>query len=76
MAKTRYIRESVYGATDGIITTFAIVAGVVGASLDNVTIIIVGFASFSPAISVTSLFDMEARLFCSKGYSIDKIKVP
>lgn len=41
----RYLPEMVYGANDGIITTFAIVAGVVGASLSERVVLILGFAS-------------------------------
>ncbi|MBI4057939.1 VIT1/CCC1 transporter family protein [Candidatus Microgenomates bacterium] len=41
----RYIGDYVYGANDGIITTFAIVAGAVGASLSPGVIIILGFAN-------------------------------
>lgn len=40
-----YIRDLVYGANDGIITTFAIVAGVAGASLSASVILILGFAN-------------------------------
>jgi VIT1/CCC1 family predicted Fe2+/Mn2+ transporter len=35
----------VYGATDGAVTTFAVVAGVVGASLSPSIVIILGFAN-------------------------------
>lgn len=41
----RYIKDIVYGANDGIITTFAVVAGVAGATLGEITIIILGLAS-------------------------------
>lgn len=41
----RYIGDAVYGALDGIITTFAIVSGVVGASLSVTIVLILGFAS-------------------------------
>ncbi len=40
-----YIKDIIYGANDGIVTTFAIIAGVAGASLSHTTILIVGFAS-------------------------------
>lgn len=40
-----YVRDFVYGAIDGIVTTFAIVAGVVGAELSNQTILILGSAN-------------------------------
>lgn len=41
----RYLPDLVYGANDGIITTFAIVSGVVGASLSTRVVLILGFAS-------------------------------
>lgn len=40
-----YIRDFIYGAIDGIVTTFAIVAGVVGAGMSSKTIIILGVAN-------------------------------
>lgn len=43
--KGKYLKDSVYGALDGIITTFAIVSGVVGASLSVKIILILGFAN-------------------------------
>ncbi|RME89545.1 MAG: hypothetical protein D6767_08310 [Candidatus Hydrogenedentota bacterium] len=52
----KYLEEFVYGATDGSITTFAVVAGALGASLKASVVIILGFANlfadgFSMAIS-------------------------
>ena len=41
----KYLADFVYGGIDGAITTFAVVAGVIGASLDSVIIIILGFAN-------------------------------
>jgi VIT1/CCC1 family predicted Fe2+/Mn2+ transporter len=41
----KYLPEFVYGSIDGTVTTFAIVAGVVGASLSHTTILILGFAN-------------------------------
>ena len=43
--KGTYIGNFVYGANDGIVTTFAVVAGVVGASLSPGIIIILGLAN-------------------------------
>lgn len=40
-----YLPDLVYGANDGLITTFAIVAGVVGAGLPIQVVLILGFAS-------------------------------
>lgn len=40
-----YLGDLVYGANDGIITTFAVVAGVVGAALSARTVIILGIAN-------------------------------
>ncbi|NNK87665.1 MAG: hypothetical protein HKO90_05235 [Flavobacteriaceae bacterium] len=40
-----YLGEFVYGGIDGAITTFAVVAGSVGAGLDHAVIVILGFAN-------------------------------
>ncbi len=40
-----YLKSGVYGGLDGIITTFAVVAGVAGASLSATTVLILGFAN-------------------------------
>jgi VIT1/CCC1 family predicted Fe2+/Mn2+ transporter len=40
-----YLRDLVYGANDGIITTFAVVAGAKGAELQPRIILILGFAN-------------------------------
>lgn len=41
----RYLKSAVYGGLDGIITTFAVVAGVAGASLEVSIVLILGFAN-------------------------------
>lgn len=51
-----YLPEFVYGGIDGAITTFAVVAGAIGASLNPAIVIILGFANlfadgFSMAVS-------------------------
>ncbi len=40
-----YFPDAVFGAIDGIVTTFAIIAGVYGASLSASLILILGFAN-------------------------------
>src|SRR5690606_13350516 len=55
-AAQSYLRDAVYGAIDGIVTTFAVVAGVAGAGLEDRVVIILGAANlfadgFSMAMS-------------------------
>ena len=55
-ATSKYLPDFVYGGIDGSVTTFAIVAGVTGASLSPSIVLILGFANlfadgFSMAIS-------------------------
>jgi len=40
-----YLRDWIYGGIDGTVTTFAVVAGVVGADLSASTLLILGFAN-------------------------------
>jgi VIT1/CCC1 family predicted Fe2+/Mn2+ transporter len=40
-----YIRDVVYGANDGVITTFAVVAGVTGGNLLSGAVLVIGFAN-------------------------------
>jgi VIT1/CCC1 family predicted Fe2+/Mn2+ transporter len=42
-----YLRDLVYGANDGIITTFAVVAGVAGGDLSPAAVLIVGAANLA-----------------------------
>jgi VIT1/CCC1 family predicted Fe2+/Mn2+ transporter len=51
-----YLHDFIYGAIDGVVTTFAVVAGVQGAHLDESVVIILGVANliadgFSMAVS-------------------------
>ncbi len=67
---SKYLPEFVYGGIDGSVTTFAIVAGAVGASLSSAIILILGFANlfadgFSMAVSnylsTKSHLDLEGK---------------
>jgi len=55
-----YLPDLVYGANDGIITTFAVVSGVAGAALSPQTAIILGFANL-----LADGFSMGASNFLS-----------
>ena len=41
----RYIKDIVYGANDGIITTFAVISGIAGASIASSAVVILGLAT-------------------------------
>lgn len=43
--KEKFLTEFIYGAIDGTVTTFAIVAGVVGAGLNPGIVLILGFSN-------------------------------
>lgn len=55
-----YLRDLVYGANDGIITTFAVVSGVAGASLEPRIVLILGAANL-----LADGFSMGASNFVS-----------
>jgi VIT1/CCC1 family predicted Fe2+/Mn2+ transporter len=42
-----YLRDLVYGANDGIITTFAVVAGVTGGALTSTAVLVIGAANLA-----------------------------
>jgi len=44
-AVRHYVRDLVYGANDGVITTFAVVAGVTGGTLSPATVLVLGVAN-------------------------------
>lgn len=56
----KYMSDAVYGALDGIVTTFAIVSGVVGADLSLSIILILGFANL-----IADGFSMAAGSYLS-----------
>lgn len=53
--KGSYLRDAVFAASDGLVTTFAVVAGAQGANLGPVVVVIMGFANlFADGISMSS----------------------
>ena len=59
-----YIRDLVNGANDGIITTFAVVAGVAGGSLSTAAVLVVGAANLAAdgvAMGVGNLLAIRAH---------------
>ena len=56
-----YLGEFVYGGIDGTVTTFAVVAGAVGANLGSEIILILGFANL-----LADGFAMSIGAFLSK----------
>ena len=50
-----YIKEWVYGGIDGVVTTFAVIAGVIGAQLSPLIVMVIGLASlFSDGFSMAA----------------------
>lgn len=43
--RNNYLRDWIYGGIDGAVTTFAIVAGVVGADMSSVVVLVLGLAN-------------------------------
>ena len=76
----KYLPEFVYGGIDGTITTFAVVSGVLGASLSSSIVLILGFANlfadgFSMAVSnylsTKSRNDLHKKL---RGIKVNPVK--
>jgi len=58
-----YLRDVIYGAIDGIVTTFAVVAGAAGAGLEDRVVIILGVANLIAdgfSMSVSNLLGSRA----------------
>ena len=64
-----YLGEFVYGGIDGCVTTFAVVAGAVGAGLDSAIIIILGFANL-----LADGFAMSVGAYLSSKSQIDNYR--
>lgn len=58
---TKYIAPGVYGATDGIVTTFAVIGGVYGANLSPIIVLILGVSNV-----FADGFSMAASNYLSK----------
>ena len=84
-----HFKSFVYGGLDGIITTFAVVAGVAGAGLSSGVLLIMGFANiFADGISLAigdylstraeneyKASEKKNALFYFKNYTIKHLKV-
>lgn len=74
----RFLPQFVYGGIDGIITTFAIIAGVVGAQLSVTVILVLGFANlladgFSMAVSSYLSSESEHELDGGGGTDMQRV---
>lgn len=67
--KPSYVRDWVYGGIDGAVTTFAIVAGVVGANLSTGIILILGLANL-----IADGLSMAASNYSGVKTDIDDLK--
>jgi VIT1/CCC1 family predicted Fe2+/Mn2+ transporter len=68
-SRPNYIRDWVYGGIDGAVTTFAIVAGVVGAALSTKVILILGLANL-----LADGFSMAASNYSGTKTEVDDMK--
>lgn len=60
----KYLPEFVLGGIDGAITTFAVVSGVIGASLSSSIVLILGFANLIAdgfSMAVSDYFSIKSR---------------
>ncbi len=67
--RPNYLRDWVYGGIDGAVTTFAIVAGVVGAALSSKVILILGLANL-----LADGFSMAASNYSGTKTEVDDIE--
>lgn len=81
--KHSYLRDFVYGAVDGLVTTFAVVSGVAGAALAPGIVLILGTANlvadgFSMAVSnfLATRSDQELRAMARRMEELHIEKVP
>ena len=63
----KYLGEFVYGAIDGSVTTFAVIAGASGAHLDSSIIVILGLANL-----IADGFSMSVGSYLSKKSELER----
>lgn len=76
-----YLSEFVYGAIDGAVTTFAVVAGATGASFDVKVVLVLGFANliadgFSMSVGAYLSSKSAQEVMVKKGRSIHNESSP
>jgi VIT1/CCC1 family predicted Fe2+/Mn2+ transporter len=69
VSRGRYLGDAIYGASDGIVTTFSIVAGATGALLSSTVILILGFINL-----IANGFSMAAGNYLGTKSEIDFYK--
>lgn len=67
--RAHYLREWVYGGIDGVVTTFAIMAAVIGANLSPVIVLVLGLANL-----VADGFSMAAGAYSATRADDDKYR--
>ncbi len=68
--KATFLRDFTLGASDGLVTTYAIIAGVIGASLPSKYIIVLGFAKL-----LADAVSMSAGIYLGAKSEIDYIRL-
>ena len=69
--RNSYLRDWVYGGIDGSVTTFAVVTGVVGASLSPTVVLILGVANL-----LGDGFSMAASNYSAEGTDLQTLELP
>ena len=71
-----YIRDIVYAAHDGIITTFAVVAGARGAGLNKWVVLALGLANLAAdglSMAIGNYLGIKSERACAERISRDRI---
>ena len=75
----KYLPEFVFGAIDGAVTTFAVVAGALGASLSSIVVLILGFANLFAdgfSMAVSDYLSVESGNEVQESYKHKHLKNP